>query len=51
LHRIDKEQVKREIAAAGLVFEGETAVLANAADPRTANVFDPEFAAAPINSC
>lgn len=41
LHRIDKEQVKREVAAAGLVFEGESAALANPADPRTANVFDP----------
>lgn len=41
LHRIDKEAVKREVTAAGFVFEGESVVLANAADPRTANVFDP----------
>lgn len=41
LHRIDKEQVKREVIAAGFVFEGESAALANPADPRTANVFDP----------
>lgn len=40
LHRIDKELVKQEAAAAGFVFEGESAALANAADPRTANVFD-----------
>jgi predicted methyltransferase len=41
LHRIDKEQVKREVTAAGFVFEGESRMLANPADPMTANVFDP----------
>jgi predicted methyltransferase len=41
LHRIDKEQVKREVIAAGFEFVGESTVLANPADPRTANVFDP----------
>lgn len=41
LHRIDKEAVIREVTAAGFVFGGESVVLANPADPRTANVFDP----------
>ena len=40
LHRIDIEAVKREVTAAGFVFDGESALLANPADPRTANVFD-----------
>ncbi|MBC6980819.1 class I SAM-dependent methyltransferase [Caulobacter sp. 17J80-11] len=40
LHRIDPEIVKREVTAAGFVFEGELDVLKNPADPRTANVFD-----------
>ncbi|WP_332660830.1 class I SAM-dependent methyltransferase [Brevundimonas sp.] len=40
LHRIDIEAVKREAAAAGFVLDGESDVLASAADPRTANVFD-----------
>lgn len=40
LHRIDIEAVKREVAAAGFVLEGESELLANPADPRTANVFD-----------
>ncbi|WP_332639616.1 class I SAM-dependent methyltransferase [Brevundimonas sp.] len=40
LHRIDIEAVKREAAAAGFVLDGESDLLASAADPRTANVFD-----------
>ena len=40
LHRIDIEQVKREVEAAGFVLDGESGLLANAEDPRTANVFD-----------
>ena len=40
LHRIDIEAVKREVTAAGFVLDGESAVLANTTDPRTANVFD-----------
>ncbi|RZJ04384.1 MAG: methyltransferase [Brevundimonas sp.] len=40
LHRIDIEQVKREVTAAGFVLDGETDILANTTDPRTANVFD-----------
>jgi predicted methyltransferase len=41
LHRIDADAVKAEVTAAGFVFDGESKVLANPADPRTANVFDP----------
>lgn len=41
LHRIDIEAVKREVEAAGFVLDGESDVLANAADPLTANVFNP----------
>jgi predicted methyltransferase len=41
LHRIDPAQVRREVEAAGFVFEAESAVLANPQDPRTAAVFDP----------
>ncbi|MES1156467.1 MAG: methyltransferase [Alphaproteobacteria bacterium] len=40
LHRIDEATVRSEMAAAGFVFDGETQVLRNPADPRTANVFD-----------
>lgn len=41
LHRIDVETVKREVLAAGFVLDGESAVLANTADPLTSSVFDP----------
>jgi predicted methyltransferase len=40
LHRIDAAQVKKEVEAAGFKYEGESNVLRNPADPRTANVFD-----------
>lgn len=40
LHRIDIADVKREVEAAGFVLEAESDVLANPADPHTANVFD-----------
>ncbi len=40
LHRIDPAVVRREVEAAGFVFEGESKILANPADPRTAGVFD-----------
>jgi predicted methyltransferase len=40
VHRIDIEAVKREVLAAGFVLDGESDILANAADPLTANVFD-----------
>ena len=41
LHRIDPATVRQEAEAAGFVFDGESNVLANPADPRTAGVFDP----------
>jgi len=40
LHRIDVEQVKREVLAAGFVLEAESDLLLRPADPLTANVFD-----------
>lgn len=40
LHRIDMEQVKREVIAAGFVLEAESDLLLRPADPLTANVFD-----------
>lgn len=43
LHRIDPAVVKSEMTAAGFVFDGETDVLANPADPHTALVFDPSI--------
>jgi predicted methyltransferase len=42
LHRIDVEAVKREVLAAGFVFDGPSGLLKNADDPHTAPVFDPE---------
>ncbi len=41
LHRIDRAVVRREVEAAGFVFDGESEVLRNPADARTTNVFDP----------
>jgi len=43
LHRIDIEQVKREVMAAGFVLDGQSDVLERAGDPLTANVFDPSI--------
>ncbi len=43
LHRIDPEAVKAEVTAAGFVFDGESKVLANPADPHTKFVFDPSI--------
>jgi predicted methyltransferase len=40
LHRIDPAVVKAEMTGAGFVFDGETNVLANPADPHTMIVFD-----------
>jgi predicted methyltransferase len=40
LHRIDPSAVRREIEAAGFVFDSDSELLANAADPRTIKVFD-----------
>ena len=41
LHRIDPAAVKAEVEQAGFVFDGETKILANPADPHTAKIFDP----------
>lgn len=43
LHRIDPAIVRSEVEAAGFVFDGESDVLRNAADPHTASVFDPSI--------
>lgn len=43
LHRIDVEQVKREVEAAGFVLEGSSDLLVRTDDPLTANVFDPSI--------
>lgn len=43
LHRIDPAVVRAEVEAAGFVFDGEDDVLRNAADTRTASVFDPSI--------
>ncbi|MGE0596411.1 MAG: class I SAM-dependent methyltransferase [Hyphomonadaceae bacterium] len=39
-HRIDQAAVRREVEAAGFVFDGESDVLRNAEDNRTTSVFD-----------
>lgn len=41
LHRIDPAIVRKEVEAAGFVFEGESDVLRNSADDHTKKVFDP----------
>lgn len=43
LHRIDAETVKADVLAAGFVLDGESPLLANSADARTAAVFDPSI--------
>ena len=43
LHRIDAATVRKEVEAAGFVFDGESKVLANPSDPRTVKVFDPSI--------
>ncbi|WP_296171890.1 hypothetical protein [uncultured Brevundimonas sp.] len=40
LHRIEGAQLRREVEAAGFVFDGETTAVANPADDHTLNVFD-----------
>jgi predicted methyltransferase len=40
LHRIDPATVRREVEAAGFVFDSESRILANPEDPRTIKVFD-----------
>ena len=41
LHRIDEAIVRKEVEAAGFVFDGESKLLANPADTRMLKVFDP----------
>jgi predicted methyltransferase len=41
LHRIEEPEVKKVLEGIGFKLEGESDVLHNPADPRTANVFDP----------
>jgi len=41
IHRIDPAAVRKTVEAAGFKYEGESKVLANAADDHTKNVFDP----------
>lgn len=41
LHRIDQDQVRREVESVGFVYDGESQILRNPQDPRTANIFDP----------
>jgi predicted methyltransferase len=43
LHRIDVETVKKEVTDAGFEFVAASDILANAADPKTAVVFDPSI--------
>ncbi len=43
LHRIDPAVVKKEVEAAGFKYEGESKVLANAADDHSKAVFDPSL--------
>ena len=43
LHRIDPAAARAEITAAGFLFEAESAVLRNPADPHTAVVYDPSI--------
>ena len=43
LHRIDEDTVKQEVEAAGFKFVGESDILRNKADTRTAKVFDPSI--------
>ena len=40
LHRIDPAALRAEVEKAGFVFDGQSDVLANPADPKTALVFD-----------
>ena len=43
LHRIDPAVVRREVESAGFIFDGQSDVLRNPADPHTALVFDPSI--------
>lgn len=41
LHRIESAELRREVEAAGFVFDGETQAVANPADDHSITVFDP----------
>lgn len=43
LHRIDPEQVKQQVLAAGFVLDAESQLLHNPKDTHTLNVFDPSL--------
>ncbi len=43
LHRIDAAVVRSEVTAAGFIFEGESKILRDPADPRKVNVYDPSI--------
>ena len=43
LHRIEPAVVRREVEAAGFVFDSESAILANPQDPHSAGPFDPSI--------
>ena len=43
VHRIDQALARREVEAAGFVFEAESQVLRNPADNRTERVFDADI--------
>ncbi|HEX7325079.1 MAG TPA: methyltransferase [Rhodanobacteraceae bacterium] len=43
LHRIDPETVKREVEAAGFVFDGSSDALINSKDPLDIKVFEPSI--------
>jgi predicted methyltransferase len=43
LHRIEPDIVRREVEAAGFKLDSESALLANPADPHTADPFDPSI--------
>ena len=43
LHRIDEAVVRREVESVGFVYDGDSQVLRNPADPHTASVFDPSI--------
>lgn len=43
LHRIEQSAVVAELTAAGFVLDGESAIYARSADPRTANVFSADI--------
>jgi predicted methyltransferase len=43
LHRIDVNTVKQEVESVGFKLIGESNILSNHADPRTAKVFDPSI--------